>query len=349
MDVTIVGTGQMAVMCATLLRDNGHGVTLLGREGTIGRMRETGTSAQLPDVPLPVGCALTDDPAAADSELLVVAVPTQMLDEALAPSAGMPICPAVCCAKGIERQTLRRPTEVVLRRLGTPLFTAALSGPNIAAEVVARKPAGAVVACEDAGVAERVRDAFATDYFRVYTTDDVVGVELAGATKNVIAIAAGIIDGLGLGNNAKASLVTRGLVEITRLGVAMGARPETFAGLAGMGDLMTTCVSPEGAEPAGGRDDRPRHEPRRRAGVAGQRLRGRADDAGGPGAGRPARRGPADRAGGGGGAVRGQGRAGGAAGPDAPRAQGGGVGALAGGLARRVRVRRADAAGKPAR
>ena len=246
MDVTIVGTGQMAVMCATLLRDNGHGVTLLGRKGTIGRMRETGTSAQLPDVPLPQGCTLTPDPAAADSELLVVAVPTQMLDEALAPSAGMPICPAVCCAKGIERQTLRRPTEVVLRRLGTPLFAAALSGPNIAAEVVARKPAGAVVACEDAAVAERVRDAFATDYFRVYTTDDVVGVELAGATKNVTAIAAGIIDGLGLGNNAKASLVTRGLVEITRLGVAMGARPETFAGLAGVGDLMTTCVSPEG-------------------------------------------------------------------------------------------------------
>ena len=246
MDVTIVGTGQMAVMCATLLRDNGHGVTLLGREGTIGRMREAGTSAQLPDVPLPQGCALTADPAAADSELLVVAVPTQMLDEVLARSEGMPSCAAVCCAKGIERQTLRRPTEVILRRLGTPLFTAALSGPNIAAEVVARKPAGAVVACEDAAVAERVRDAFATDYFRVYTTDDVVGVELAGATKNVIAIAAGIIDGLGLGNNAKASLVTRGLVEITRLGVAMGARPETFAGLAGMGDLMTTCVSPEG-------------------------------------------------------------------------------------------------------
>ena len=246
MDVTIVGTGQMAVMCATLLRDNGHGVTLLGREGTIGRMRETGTSAQLPGVTLPEGCALTDDPAAADSELLVVAVPTQMLDEALAPSEGMPICPAVCCAKGIERQTLRRPTEVVLRRLGTPLFTAALSGPNIAPEVVARKPAGAVVACEDAAVAERVRDAFATDYFRVYTTDDVAGVELAGATKNVIALAAGIVDGLGLGNNAKASLVTRGLVEITRLGVALGARPETFAGLAGMGDLMTTCFSPEG-------------------------------------------------------------------------------------------------------
>ncbi len=102
------------------------------------------------------------------------------------------------------------------------------------------------MACANAGVAEQVRDLFATDYFRVYTSDDVAGVELAGATKNIIAVAAGIVDGLGLGNNAKASLITRGLVEMTRLGEALGARAETFAGLAGMGDLMTTCFSPEG-------------------------------------------------------------------------------------------------------
>ena len=244
MDVTIVGTGQMAVMCATLLCDNGHGVTLFGRPATVARMRETNESPQLPGVPLPAGCRLEDRPFRA--ELLVVAVPTQAIAGAIDPFAGVVDGAIVSCAKGVEAETLHRPSRVAREVVQSTPDVAALSGPNIAAEVVARKPAGAVVACEDAAVAERVRDAFATDYFRVYTTDDVVGVELAGATKNVIAIAAGIIDGLGLGNNAKASLVTRGLVEITRLGVAMGARPETFAGLAGMGDLMTTCVSPEG-------------------------------------------------------------------------------------------------------
>ena len=122
----------------------------------------------------------------------------------------------------------------------------ALSGPNIAGEIAKYLPATAVAACDDEGVAQRVQAAFATQWFRVYTNSDVVGVELAGATKNVIAIAAGILDGLAAGNNAKAALVTRGLVEITRLGVAMGARAETFAGLAGLGDLITTCVSPEG-------------------------------------------------------------------------------------------------------
>ncbi len=152
-------------------------------------------------------------------------------------------CPVVSCAKGIERGTNARPSEAIRRWVKT---VAVLSGPNIAPEVVARKPASAVVACEDRAVAERVRHAFSTAYFRVYTNDDVIGVELAGALKNVIAIAAGIIDGLELGNNAKASLVTRGLVEISRLGVALGARAETFTGLAGMGDLITTCVSPEG-------------------------------------------------------------------------------------------------------
>ena len=123
---------------------------------------------------------------------------------------------------------------------------AAMSGPNIAAELARYLPGTAVAACDDEALAQRVQSTFSTQWFRVYTNDDVVGVELAGATKNVIAIAAGILDGLAAGNNAKSALVTRGLVEITRLGVAMGARPETFGGLAGLGDLITTCVSPEG-------------------------------------------------------------------------------------------------------
>jgi glycerol-3-phosphate dehydrogenase (NAD(P)+) len=120
---------------------------------------------------------------------------------------------------------------------------ACLSGPSIAPEVAAKKPASVVAASEDGEAARLVQESFSTNYFRVYTSGDLVGVELAGATKNVIALAAGIADGLGAGVNAKASLVTRGLVEITRLGVAMGASPDTFRGLAGVGDLVTTCVS----------------------------------------------------------------------------------------------------------
>ncbi len=121
-----------------------------------------------------------------------------------------------------------------------------LSGPNIAAELARYLPATAVVASADMALAARVQAAFATEWFRVYTNSDVVGVELAGAMKNVIALAAGILDGLGAGSNAKAALVTRGLVEISRLGIAMGAQEATFAGLAGLGDLITTCISEHG-------------------------------------------------------------------------------------------------------
>jgi glycerol-3-phosphate dehydrogenase (NAD(P)+) len=123
---------------------------------------------------------------------------------------------------------------------------AALSGPNFAADLARYLPATAVAASDDPELAKRVQEMFSTPWFRVYTNDDVTGVELAGASKNVIALAAGILDGLGAGSNAKAALVSRGLVEITRLGVAMGARESTFQGLAGLGDLITTCVSPEG-------------------------------------------------------------------------------------------------------
>ena len=213
---------------------------------------------------------------------MLSAIPTQYMRPSwkrLAPylSAGVPI---VSVAKGVENDTLLRPTEViadVLRGergriedrvsrmedsagrsspssiLHPPSSTsatgnalAALSGPNIAAEISKYLPATAVAAAEDEGLALRVQLVFSTQWFRVYTNTDVTGVELAGATKNVIAIAAGILDGLAAGNNAKAALVTRGMVEITRLGVAMGAAEETFHGLAGVGDLITTCVSPEG-------------------------------------------------------------------------------------------------------
>lgn len=241
--ICILGTGQMAVMCATLLCDNGHDVTLLGRTPSVERLRQTRRSSQLPEVEIPRACGVTDDLAAADADLLILAIPTQSVATAVREIAAIASCPVVSCSKGIEIATGRRPSEVIATECGP---VAVLSGPNIAVEVVRRKPAGAVVACEDPAVAGRVRDAFMTDYFRVYTNNDVVGVELAGALKNVIALAAGIIDGLGLGNNAKASLITRGIVEIRRLGEKMGAQAETFNGLAGLGDLITTCISPEG-------------------------------------------------------------------------------------------------------
>jgi glycerol-3-phosphate dehydrogenase (NAD(P)+) len=157
--------------------------------------------------------------------------------------------PVLSVAKGIEITSLHRPSEIIAEFLGQRPI-AALSGPSIAAELARRLPATMVVAAggadNSADFARWIQELFTTSYLRVYRNDDLLGVELAGAMKNVIAIAAGMLDGMKMGNNAKAALLTRGLVEITRLGVAMGAQPETFAGLAGMGDLVTTCVSPEG-------------------------------------------------------------------------------------------------------
>jgi glycerol-3-phosphate dehydrogenase (NAD(P)+) len=189
--------------------------------------------------------------------MVLSAVPTQYIRGVWKRLGGyLPVgLPIVSVAKGIENETLLRPTEVIREvlnqagfgQLGRPApLLAALSGPNIAAELARYLPATAVAACADEDLATRVQSAFSTQWFRVYTNADTVGVELAGASKNVIAIAAGILDGLAAGNNAKAALVTRGLVEISRLGAAMGAQPATFAGLAGLGDLITTCVSPEG-------------------------------------------------------------------------------------------------------
>ncbi|MCH8913613.1 MAG: NAD(P)-dependent glycerol-3-phosphate dehydrogenase, partial [Planctomycetes bacterium] len=156
-------------------------------------------------------------------------------------------------AKGIENDTLLRPTEVLAELCGWRSY-AMLSGPSIAREIAAGLPCSVVIACEDETTAKMAQAAFNTETFRVYTNTDLVGVELASAMKNIIAIAAGIIDGLKLGDNAKAALLSRGLVEITRLGVAMGAKVETFYGLAGVGDLVTTCISPYGRNRTAGQD-----------------------------------------------------------------------------------------------
>jgi glycerol-3-phosphate dehydrogenase (NAD(P)+) len=154
----------------------------------------------------------------------------------------IPICSV---AKGIENETLLCPTQIIADVLEDkrPRPLAALSGPTIADELVRKMPATACAASADVGLAEKIQVTFSMPWFRIYTNTDIVGVELAGAIKNIIAIAAGIIDGVGAGDNAKAAVLCRGLAEITRLGMAMGARPQTFSGITGLGDLVTTCIS----------------------------------------------------------------------------------------------------------
>ncbi len=247
----VIGTGQMATVCSAMLAERGVHVRMWGGDrDQIEALKSTRENRRyLPGFRLPDRISFTTDPVAALSgaELTVAAVPCQFLRgiwERIA-AANPPNVPVVSVAKGIENDTLMRPTQIINDVVG-PVPVASLSGPSIAAELARRLPATVVVASPDDALARLVQETFASQWFRVYTNPDLLGVELAGATKNVIALAAGILDGLDAGDNAKASLLTRGLVEISRLGVAMGARPETFTGLAGLGDLVTTCISPVG-------------------------------------------------------------------------------------------------------
>ena len=192
--------------------------------------------------------ASQDELIMTDADLIVSAVPCQFIRpiwnrlKQYVPKA----IPIVTVAKGIENETLLLPDQIINEILGNDNKVVALSGPTIADELARKLPATACAASHDQKLAKQVQETFSTNWFRVYTNTDIVGVELAGATKNVIAIAAGIVDGIGIGDNAKAALLSRGLAEITRLGIACGAKTETFAGLTGLGDLVTTCISPRG-------------------------------------------------------------------------------------------------------
>ncbi len=254
---TVVGIGAMGTMCAELLATNGAQVMLLARaeEPVHEVFGDRENRRYLPGLRLSERITPTNDVAAAfrRPELVISAVPCQYLRAAWRQygrrvAAGVPLGSVT---KGLEIATRARPSEII-REFVPSSPIAVISGPNIARELARCLPATVVVACEDGAVAEQIQQALGTSWFRVYTSTDVIGVELAGALKNVIAIAAGILDGLHAGDNAKAALVTRGLVEITRLGVALGARPETFAGLAGVGDLITTSVSPYGRNRSAG-------------------------------------------------------------------------------------------------
>ncbi|GAA1898253.1 NAD(P)H-dependent glycerol-3-phosphate dehydrogenase [Streptomyces sodiiphilus] len=249
--VAVYGNGSWGTAYAMVLADAGCEVTLWGRRSELAEaINTTGTNPDyLPGVRLPAGIRATTDPAEAarDAEFTVLSVPSQTLRENLTRWA--PLLPGstvlVSLMKGVELGTAKRMSEVIEEVAGAERErVAVLSGPNLAKEIASRRPAASVVACRDETVARRLQKICHTAYFRPYTNTDVVGCELGGAVKNVIALAVGIADGMRLGDNAKASLITRGLAETTRLGLAMGADAHTFAGLAGMGDLVATCSSP---------------------------------------------------------------------------------------------------------
>jgi glycerol-3-phosphate dehydrogenase (NAD(P)+) len=233
--IAVIGAGAWGTALAVQAARAGHDVTLWARDPTAfaaGRI-----NPRLPGVVLPPRIALTATLPRAGLALL--AVPVQHLRAVL--SALPPPGGVVMCAKGLEAGSLRLPLEIVADRLG-PVPAAVLSGPNFADEIAAGLPAAAVLAAGDAALRATASAALATPGFRLYGSDDVVSVQVGGAAKNVIAIAAGAAIGAGLGENARAALVTRGLAEITRLAVALGGRAATVAGLSGMGDLMLTCA-----------------------------------------------------------------------------------------------------------
>ncbi len=247
---TVFGTGSWGTAYAAILSDGGCDVSVWGRRREVVDQVNAGENEEyLPGIRLPAGIRASTDPAEAahEADIVVLAVPSQTLRTNL--SAWAPVLPdralVVSLMKGIELGTTMRMSEVVVEVGGVdPGRIVVVSGPNLAREIAERHPAASVVASEDPHAAERVAAASATSYFRPYTNTDVVGTELGGAVKNVIALAVGMAEGLGMGDNSKASIITRGLAETTRLGVALGGDARTFAGLAGVGDLIATCMSP---------------------------------------------------------------------------------------------------------
>ena len=246
--VAIVGGGAWGTALAAVLGRRDVSVALWMREADlVARMRDRRDNpVYLPGIEMPRSVRPTEDLAVAvrDAGLVVFAVPTSFARAVYEDLRGSvpPASPVVVATKGIEEGTLLLPTEVARACLGGERPVAALSGPSFAEEVARGVPTAVAVASDDADVARRVQDRLAGDTLRLYTNEDLVGVQVAGALKNVVAIAAGIVDGLNYGHNTIAALVTRGLAEMSRLGVALGASPETFSGLAGLGDLVLTCT-----------------------------------------------------------------------------------------------------------
>lgn len=251
MTLAVMGGGSWGTAFAMILADAGGTVRMWTRDADAAReINERHTNEKYhPGIALPHGISATTDPAEAlrGADIVVLAVPAQTLRENLASWRGLlePGSVLVSLMKGIEIGSSLRMSQVI-EEVGqvSPTRVAVVSGPNLAREIALRQPAATTVACSDEGSAQRLQDACTTDYFRPYWTTDVVGSEIGGSVKNVIALANGMAAGLGFGENSQASLITRGLAEMCRLGVALGADPLTFQGLAGVGDLIATCTSP---------------------------------------------------------------------------------------------------------
>ena len=247
MKITVLGSGGWGTALALLLLDNGNDVTLWSfMEEECRVLREKRENPMLKGVPLPEALHLTSSmDALGESELGVMATPSFAVRATARRAAPLLRQDAVVVsvAKGIEKDTALCLTQVIGEELGGKCRVVALSGPSHAEEVGRRVPTGCVAASRDMAAAELVQEVFMSPRFRVYTNSDVLGVELGAALKNVLALCCGISDGMGLGDNTKALLMTRGMTEMARLGVALGGRKETFAGLSGMGDLIVTCTS----------------------------------------------------------------------------------------------------------
>ena len=247
MKITVLGSGGWGTALSLLLLDNGNDVTLwsfLEKEAQV--LKETRENPMLKGVPLPGELKITSSmDALADSELVVLATPSFAVRETARKARPLlrEDAVVVSVAKGIEKDTALCLTQVIEEELQGRGRVVALSGPSHAEEVGRRVPTGCVAASRDMAAAELVQDVFMSPRFRVYTNSDVLGVELGAALKNVLALCCGVSDGMGLGDNTKALLMTRGMTEMARLGVALGGRKETFAGLSGMGDLIVTCTS----------------------------------------------------------------------------------------------------------
>lgn len=247
MKVAVLGSGGWGTALAMLLVENGHDVTLWSYQAEESRhLAETGENPLLPGVKLPQGLTYTSDLACVTGcAVVVMATPSfgvrstaGQVKDLLAPDAIL-----VSVSKGIEKGTSLRMTQIIREVTEDKWPVVALSGPSHAEEVARQVPTAVVSACPDQAAAEVIQDLFLNDHFRVYSSSDVIGVELGAALKNVMALCTGCCTGMGLGDNTKAMLMTRGLAEMARLGTALGARKDTFAGLAGMGDLIVTCTS----------------------------------------------------------------------------------------------------------
>lgn len=245
MEITVLGSGAWGTALANLLCENGHGVTLWNpTESRVREMAQTRLNPRLPGIRLHDALKLTAElSSVGHSELAVFATPSIAIRQTAELAAPLLRQDAILVSvtKGIEAGSGLRMTQILEQATGHP--AAALSGPSHAEEVGRGIPTGCVAASGEIAVAERIQDTFMSDSFRVYASSDVVGVELSAALKNVIALCAGVSDGLGLGDNTKALLVTRGLTELARLGIALGGHQETFTGLAGVGDMIVTCTS----------------------------------------------------------------------------------------------------------